>query len=306
MGERVCKWRIFEADGKYFVEYKIESDSIADLSEDDSENDSEEDADFIESWQSPEQYETEILTAAAELWEACFVEGYPIEDSTPEYARARAAGGSKKRKNCTKGLACGYTCIPRTRTCRSPLEGQFATHAAWLLAQQPQEAPYPRILTTLPRSVRDVVKSDIVTSPDGDEVVVRTSAYTTFHTVVPEASSSQRPRSINLMTLAFSINGSYFTSDIDKLEPKTAIRATRRAISLFKENLSNIPDGVVFQNSPIRSDAAAEGRVKLYKRLGFGDPDRDNSMYAVSQGGKLRPISNEKLLELANNRATSS
>lgn len=41
----------------------------------------------------------------------------------------------KKQNQCKKGFACGYSCVSKTKTCKSPLSGQAKDYAGWLKIQ---------------------------------------------------------------------------------------------------------------------------------------------------------------------------
>jgi hypothetical protein len=56
-------------------------------------------------------------------------------DEPVEFARLKMAGNTRQTKQCKKGYSCGFTCIARTRNCRSPLEGQAKDYANWLMGQ---------------------------------------------------------------------------------------------------------------------------------------------------------------------------
>ena len=128
-GERACDWRIYREEEELYVAYQISSDTIQNL---------EEPTSFIESEWSEDGYYSELVDFANDLIAVSYSEIEWFED-TVEYARLKMAGNTKQRKNCVKGLACGYSCIPRTRTCKKRLEGQFKTYAEWLLANPPAE-----------------------------------------------------------------------------------------------------------------------------------------------------------------------
>lgn len=42
---------------------------------------------------------------------------------------------AKTAKQCKKGWSCGYSCVSKTKTCKSPLPGQAKTYADWLTNQ---------------------------------------------------------------------------------------------------------------------------------------------------------------------------
>lgn len=48
---------------------------------------------------------------------------------------AKPSSGAKKTKQCQKGYSCGYSCVAKTKNCKSPLSGQGKNYADWLTNQ---------------------------------------------------------------------------------------------------------------------------------------------------------------------------
>ena len=58
-----------------------------------------------------------------------------------EFARTKLAGNTKQKKKCSKGFACGFTCIAAKRNCKNPLDGQSKTYADYLAKQAMANKP---------------------------------------------------------------------------------------------------------------------------------------------------------------------
>jgi hypothetical protein len=60
----------------------------------------------------------------------------------------------KKVKQCKDGYACGYGCVSKTKSCKSPISGQAANYADWLSQQagkpNPKQPPPPPPSTVAP------------------------------------------------------------------------------------------------------------------------------------------------------------
>lgn len=66
-----------------------------------------------------------------------------------DFARLKLAGNTKQTKQCKKGYSCGFSCISKSKECRSPLKGQAKTYADWLSSQiKPQTAHKPFMTET--------------------------------------------------------------------------------------------------------------------------------------------------------------
>jgi hypothetical protein len=97
--------------------------------------------------------------------------------------------------------------------------------------------------------------------------------------------------------IEFTVNDDYDTGTIE--DPKQAVRVGMAATKNSKKVvLDNYRDGDVIVNSPNDNDNSGNARARLYKRVGFKDPDEYNYQYAVIKDGKIQGVTSSELEQI--------
>lgn len=94
---------------------------------------------------------------------------------------AAKAGTVKKAKdNCKTGFPCGYSCISKTKNCRSVLDGQAKTFADWLGSQavKTSKTAKPKSKPVKPKATAKPEKSKGAVPPASDkDLAMRTEKW---------------------------------------------------------------------------------------------------------------------------------
>jgi len=102
---------------------------------------------------------------------------------------------------------------------------------------------------------------------------------------------------VEIAEVEFTVNDDYDTGTIE--DPKQAVKVGMSATKNSKQLvLDNYRDGDIIVNSPNDNDNSGNARARLYKRVGFKDPDEYNYQYAVIKDGKIQGVTSSELEQI--------
>lgn len=170
-------------------------------------------------------------------------------------------------RRCDVGSRCGGTCIERTDRCRVD-----SSAAASTTAQQMKAA-----IEIAQGKVEDIGGGGSFESIK--EVVSKVNDH--------KLSSIFMMGKNNIGEIMFTVNGELDAKVDDTDEVKKKIASTLKA-DLFNL-ISEIDDDQIVTVTPHIGDGKGASRTKLYKRMGFSDPDELGIMYGKKKGKKFEP-----------------
>lgn len=89
----------------------------------------------------------------------------------------------------------------------------------------------------------------------------------------------------------YRVNGKYDAGSVT--DRKEQIRIATSVREAWDSVVRASPEGQKFNTSAYDGDGKADQRVKAYKKIGFGDPNEVDQMYAVKKGGRVVPSSEQ-------------
>jgi len=103
-------------------------------------------------------------------------------------------------------------------------------------------------------------------------------------------------KSVDKYGMAFTVDRRF--DQRKDLDPAVATDIKKATTSMFKDQISALPDNAFIFNKPYKDDGRGKAREAAYKRQGFRTLPKGDEMWAIKDAGKFRKLSDEELSAL--------
>lgn len=179
-----------------------------------------------------------------------------------------------KKRNCTgtKGYNCGQSCISVKYACiKDGLSGQSIN-----------------IANRLTKTINDASTKLLKKAEDG---YVITSEIGGNKTEIAFAELGKDKYGVY-----FFVNGEANANDVGEIKETDKRKIAKTILSQMRQGFKEMPEGSKFTAEAYFGDGKGKKRQRLYQKFGFSEPDSGGEMYAIKEGGVIKP-SNEESFE---------
>jgi hypothetical protein len=232
----------------------------------------------------------------------------------------------KKKKNCTNGQVCGFSCISKTKTCIANMTtAQLKEHnkAKRLAAAEKRKAAKaakaggaggasqptneakqssPNLIKTSDDPALKKFFGGASYRIDSAEVKVSKGDPVSIDSTFVERSLSElffdkvAGKDYPAIDVSYDIDGAYDYTQ-RRLSGKEKIRVGRKAFSMMQDAVRDLPDGAILITAAYAEDGKGDYRARIYQKAGFGEANKRGTQFGIVVGGKIQPVTESELLK---------